>query len=93
MPHGKKRQQSSTRNRKMAKKTFESALSRLEAITEELEAGDLSLEKSLKTFDEGINLVEFCNQKLEEAKNRVDLVLNNEDKLVTKPFEEKATSI
>lgn len=72
----------------MAKKTFESALSRLEAITDELEAGELSLEKSLKKFDEGIALVEFCNQKLEEARSRVDLVLKKDGALKTTPFEE-----
>ncbi len=38
----------------MAKKTFESALSRLEQITEELEDGDLSLDNSLKKFDEDL---------------------------------------
>ncbi len=76
----------------MAKKTFESALSRLETITDELEAGELSLEKSLKKFDEGIALVEFCNQKLEEAKSRVDLLLQKEDTLAAMPFNEETTS-
>ncbi len=72
----------------MAKKTFESALSRLESITDELEEGELTLEKSLKKFDEGIALVQFCNQKLEEAKTRVDLLLKKEDHLQAEPFEE-----
>ena len=72
----------------MAKKTFETALSRLESITDELEEGELSLEKSLKKFDEGIALVEFCNRKLEEAKTRVDLVLNKGNRLQAEPFEE-----
>ena len=49
----------------MAQKSFESALARLEKITEELENGDLSLEASLKKFDEGIKLTEFCNADLE----------------------------
>ncbi len=73
----------------MAKKTFESALTRLETITDELEAGDLSLEKSLKKFDEGIALVEYCNQTLEEAKSRVDLLLKKDGQLTTTPFEEE----
>ena len=76
----------------MAKKTFESALSRLESITDELEEGELSLEKSLKKFDEGIALVQFCNQKLEEAKTRIDLVLNKGNRLQTEPFEESTPS-
>jgi len=73
----------------MAKKTFESALTRLETITNDLEAGELSLEKSLKKFDEGIALVEFCTQKLDEAKNRVDLVLHKDGQLTVTPFDEE----
>jgi len=75
----------------MAKKTFESALSRLASITDELEAGELSLEKSLKKFDEGITLVEYCNHKLEEAKSKVDLLLKKDDGLTTAPFDESTS--
>ncbi len=72
----------------MAKKTFESALARLEAITDELEEGEIGLEKSLKKFDEGIALVEFCSRKLEEARSRADLLINKENSLASEPFEE-----
>ncbi len=70
----------------MAKKTFESALTRLEQITAELEDGELGLEKSLKKFDEGIQLVDFCGKKLEEAKIQVDILLKKNDKLTAVPF-------
>lgn len=73
----------------MAKKSFESALARLEQITGELEEGELSLEKSLKKFDEGITLVHFCNQKLEEARSRVDLLLKKDNTLAAEPFNEE----
>ena len=72
----------------MAKKTFESALSRLEKITEELEQGDLSLDASLKKFDEGIQLTEFCNAKLTEARTKVEILLEKNGKLEAEPFEE-----
>lgn len=72
----------------MAKKTFESALARLEKITEELEQGDLSLEASLKKFDEGIQLTEFCNARLTEARTKVEILLEKNGKLETEPFEE-----
>ncbi|WP_028582925.1 exodeoxyribonuclease VII small subunit [Desulfogranum mediterraneum] len=72
----------------MAKKTFESALSKLEKITQELEAGELPLESSLKKFDEGVQLVDFCNSKLEEAKSRVELLLKRDGSFETVPFEE-----
>ena len=74
----------------MARKNFEQALARLEQITEELEAGDLSLEKSLDKFNEGMELVQFCGSRLEEAKSRVDLLLNKNDKLSAVPFAEDA---
>lgn len=72
----------------MAKRTFENGLSKLEQITEELENGDLSLEKSLKKFDEGINLVEFCNKTLTDAKARVELLLDKHGAMTKVPFEE-----
>jgi len=73
----------------MAKKNFENALARLEQITDELEAGDLSLEKSLDKFNEGIALVQFCNSRLEEAKSRVDLLLKKDGDLIAVPFAEE----
>lgn len=72
----------------MAKKTFESALARLEQITEELENGDLSLEASLKKFDEGIKLTEFCNTKLSEARTKVEILLEKNGRLKAEPFDE-----
>ncbi len=71
----------------MAKKTFETALTRLEQITEELEDGELSLENSLKKFDEGIKLAEFCNAKLSDAKAKVEILLDKNGKLERAPFE------
>ena len=72
----------------MAKKTFESALKRLEQITTELEEGDPNLEKSLKKFDEGIDLVRFCSQKIEEARQRVDLLISQNGGLKSVDFHE-----
>jgi len=72
----------------MAKKTFESALARLEKITEELENGDLNLEASLKKFDEGIKLTEFCNAQLSEARTKVEILLEKNGQLKSEPFDE-----
>ncbi len=71
----------------MAKKTFESALARLEKITEELEDGELSLESSLKKFDEGIKLAGFCGEQLSKARAKVELLLDKDGTLETIPFE------
>ena len=70
----------------MPKKTFEAALSRLEQITEELESGDLSLDASLKKFDEGIKLADYCNTRLAEARTKVDILLEKDGQLETEPF-------
>ncbi|EKD38923.1 MAG: hypothetical protein ACD_75C00562G0006 [uncultured bacterium] len=71
----------------MAKKTFETALARLEQITEELADGELSLENSLKKFDEGIKLASFCNEQLSEARAKIELLLSKDGKLEAVPFD------
>ena len=70
----------------MAKKSFESALARLEQITAELEAGDLTLEKSLAKFSEGIELAKYCNTPLENARERVELLTGKNGTLSAAPF-------
>ncbi len=72
----------------MAQEKFEAALLRLEEIVKELEGGDLTLEESLKIFEEGIRLSGVCSRKLDEAERRVEVLLKCEQDLVTKPFEE-----
>lgn len=73
----------------MVKKiTFEAALSRLEQITAELEQGEPSLDKSLKKFDEGIELINFCNKKLDEARKKVDLLVQENGTLTSVDFPE-----
>ena len=62
----------------MAKQTFESAMKRLEAIVQELEDGDLSLDNALKRFEEGIKLSRFCSNKLDEAEKKVTILLKDE---------------
>lgn len=74
----------------MAKKTFEDALKKLDEITHDLESGDLSLEASLKKFEEGIQLARFCNTKLDECQQRVSLLLEKNGSLTETPFEESS---
>lgn len=74
----------------MAEKTFESALSRLEEIVQQLEQGDLPLEQSLKLFEEGIKLSRICNTRLEKAERKVEILLKDKSgNLIAKPFEEE----
>lgn len=53
------------------KNSFEKSLNRLEEIVSQLETGDLSLDESLKIFQEGIELSRFCTKKLTEAEAKV----------------------
>ncbi len=55
----------------MAAQTFETAMKKFEKVVEELESGDLPLEKSLKKFEEGVALSKFCSSKLEEIEAKV----------------------
>lgn len=72
----------------MPKEKFEEALSKLEKVVERLEAGDISLEESLRLFEEGIRLSRFCNQKLDEAEKRVEILLKDEEgRMKTQPFD------
>ncbi|MFZ5353554.1 MAG: exodeoxyribonuclease VII small subunit [Bacillota bacterium] len=56
--------------------TFEQALQRLEEIVKQLESGDVSLDKSLEIYQEGIILSKFCSQKLNEAEGKVMTIMN-----------------
>jgi len=71
----------------MKKKSFEEALTKLEQITKELEEGDLSLEESLKYFDEGVKLAEQCNSKLNDAQKKVEILLKKNDGLEPVAFD------
>jgi exodeoxyribonuclease VII small subunit len=72
----------------MSEKKFEEAMKRLENIVESLERGDLSLEESLKVFEEGMKLVHFCSRKLEEVEQKVTLLTKESGgKHTQQPFE------
>lgn len=76
----------------MAKKKtaidFEKSLQTLEQLVESMEGGDMTLEKSLEAFEQGIKLTKECQQALREAEQKVEILLsqNGEEQLV--PFEE-----
>jgi exodeoxyribonuclease VII small subunit len=63
----------------MAKKTFEQTLNALEKIVDELEGGDLPLEKALKKFDEGMALSRQCSAMLDETEKKVTQLLGDEE--------------
>ena len=66
---------------------FEESLQRLEAIVGELEKGDVSLDRALELFDEGMKLSGSCRKELEEAEGKVEILLNRDGKLQPEAFE------
>jgi exodeoxyribonuclease VII small subunit len=67
----------------VAKKTrkstnFEATIAELESLVEEMEQGDISLEESLKKFERGIELTRTCQQALQEAEQKVQMLIEKQ---------------
>ena len=70
---------------KLKEQKFEEGLKRLEQIVDQLENKEAPLEQSLALFEEGIGLARACQQKLEQAKKKVEILIKETGEL--KPFE------
>jgi exodeoxyribonuclease VII small subunit len=69
---------------------FESGLKKLEAIVQRLDTGELSLEESLKIFEEGIDLVGLLTRKLDEAEKKIEMLTQADDgSIAVKDFDPK----
>ena len=67
--------------------TFEESLKKLESIVEQMEKGELSLEQSLKLFEEGVALSAACKKELDEAEGKVQTLIKQRDgSFKTEPF-------
>ena len=66
---------------------FEESLAKLENLVEKMEAGDLSLEDSLKTFEEGIKLTRECQQALKQAEQKVNLLIEKSGQVESLRFD------
>ncbi len=74
-------------------KDFESALKSLEDIVVQLEAGDLTLDRALELFEEGIKVSRFCSSKLDEAERKVEVLVKAADGTMKEmPFSEDIES-
>ena len=67
------------------KKTFESTLSQLESIVEELESGSPDLDKMLKLFEEGMKLTQLCRGQLQEVEERISTIMKDGKEFIEKP--------
>lgn len=61
----------------MKEKTYEEAIKRLEEIVEMLEKNEVALDESIALFQEGIELSQFCNKKLENIQTKVAQIYEN----------------
>ncbi len=71
----------------MSELKFEKAMTRLENIVDELERGDLDIDKSLEIFEEGIKMSRLCAKKLNETEAKIQkLSKDKKGELITVPF-------
>jgi exodeoxyribonuclease VII small subunit len=73
-------------SRKKNPSQFENAMEELEKLVEQMEQGDISLEESLKAFERGIKLTRTCQQALQEAEQKVQLLLEQDGQQTMEPF-------
>jgi len=71
-----------------AELNFEGAMDRLEKIVEQMESGKLPLEDLIVRYEEGMNLVKVCQERLANAEQKIEIIArNNAGKPVIKEFE------
>ena len=63
----------------MTKLNFEKSMKQLEQIVQELESGDLSLEKAIKKFEDGVRLSKLCSKQLDETEKKVTMLLQDQN--------------
>jgi exodeoxyribonuclease VII small subunit len=74
---------------KESEPTFKEAIEELEKITDSLEGGELELEESLKLFERGVTLIKYCQDKLDSAQSRVELLVDSlEGEIQSTPLSE-----
>jgi len=72
----------------MAKDKFEEAMAKLEGLVRKMETGEMTLEESLKAFEEGVRLSRLCAARLDEAERRVELLMRENQQITAQPFPE-----
>lgn len=65
---------------------FEELMVKLEDITNKLEKKQLSLDESVKLFEEGMQISKECNNKLEDAEKRITILINENDEIKEENF-------
>lgn len=79
--------------RKPSKPDFETALASLEALVEAMEEGNLSLEEALKAFEQGIKLTRECQVALEQAEQKVQVLIKQGQLPEAAPFDPEQDAV
>lgn len=66
---------------------FEEAMEKLESVVEQLESGDVPLEKAIQLFEQGMKLSRICGAKLERLEQQVEKLVQENGDWVKKPFQ------
>ena len=69
-------------------KNFEQSMKELEEIAEKLSDGDISLDESIKLFEDGMKLSKSCQKILENAEKKVNILINKDGEFEKEPFGE-----
>ena len=67
--------------------SFEEQLTALESVVEKLERGELSLDESVRLFEEGVKLSNACKKELEAAEGRIQVLVEHWSRVVVKDLE------
>jgi exodeoxyribonuclease VII small subunit len=66
--------------------SFEQAMDKLESVVEQLESGDVPLEKAIELFQQGMELAHLCGGKLEQIERKIEVLVEENGSFSTKPF-------
>lgn len=70
-------------------KTFEDAVKRLEEISKRLEGDNITLDESVKLYEEGMKLSKFCSDKIANAENKIKILKKTENDINEEEFNER----
>lgn len=69
--------------------SFEQALSNLEQIIEQLENGEISLEKSLKLFEQGVKLAQTCTERLDDYEAKIEVLMKENGQFIRESYKQE----
>lgn len=75
--------------RKKSTTLCEDSLEELEQLVEQMEQGEISLEESLKSFERGVKLTSTCQKALQDAEQKIQILLEKNGKQTLEPFNDE----